>query len=57
MKTLKILKYTFTVIGAAMLFGAFASYNSTSAFIDRATEIAKTSVVLMCCRSKMLEKT
>lgn len=38
MKTLKILKYTFTLIGAAMLFGAFASYSSTSAFIERATE-------------------
>jgi len=51
MKTLKILKYTFTVIGAAMLFGAFASYNSTSAFIDRATETSGIVTELVYSRS------
>lgn len=51
MKTLKILKYTFTVIGVAMLFGAFASYNSTSAFIDRATETSGIVTELVYSRS------
>lgn len=36
MKTLKILKYTFTLVGAGMLAGAFASYSSTSDFLQSA---------------------
>jgi len=51
MKTLKVLKYTFTLIGAAMLFGAFASYNSTSSFIERATETKGTVIDLVASRS------
>ncbi|HAC88318.1 MAG TPA: DUF3592 domain-containing protein, partial [Gammaproteobacteria bacterium] len=37
MKTLNILKYVFTLIGAGMLVGAVMSYSSTVSFIERAT--------------------
>ncbi|SFZ72466.1 DUF3592 domain-containing protein [Chitinimonas taiwanensis] len=36
MKTLSIIKYTFTLAGAALLIGAVLTFNSTSSFLDRA---------------------
>jgi len=50
-KALNILKYVFTVIGAGMLFGAYALYSSTSSFVDRAVETEGVVVDLILSRS------
>lgn len=51
MKTLNILKYVFTLIGAGMLVGAVMSYSSTVSFIERATEASGTVIDLERSRS------
>ena len=51
MKTLNILKYVFTLIGAGMLVGAVMSYSSTVSFIERATEATGTVIDLERSRS------
>ena len=51
MKTLNILKYVFTLIGAGMLVCAVMSYSSTVAFIERATEATGTVIDLERSRS------
>ena len=51
MKTLNILKYVFTLIGAGMLVAAVMSYSSTVSFIERATEATGTVIDLERSRS------
>ena len=51
MKTLNILKYVFTFIGAGMLIGAVMSYSSTVSFIERAMETTGTVIDLERSRS------
>lgn len=51
MKTLRILKYVFTLIGAGLLIGAMMSYINTSKFIERASETVGTVIDLERSRS------
>lgn len=51
MKTLKILKYVFTLIGAGLLIGAMMSYINTSKFIERASETVGTVIDVERSRS------
>jgi len=51
LKTLNIIKYVFAFIGACMLAGAFASYNSTVSFLERSETAQGTVVELIRSRS------
>ena len=51
MKTISILKYTFTLVGIAMLAGAFYSYSSTQQFIAEALTSSGKVVELIRSRS------
>ncbi|MES2820985.1 MAG: DUF3592 domain-containing protein [Pseudomonadota bacterium] len=51
MKTLSIIKYSFTLVGVGLLVGALLLFKSTSSFIDQATSAEGTVVDLVASRS------
>jgi Protein of unknown function (DUF3592) len=51
MRTYNLLKYIFALLGAALLLGAFFSYQNTSNFIEEAVEIQGTVTDLSYSRS------
>lgn len=51
LKTLNVIKYVFAFIGASMLAGAFASYSSTTSFLERSETAQGTVVELIRSRS------
>jgi hypothetical protein len=52
MNPVKVIKYTFTTIGAVMLAGAFIWYQNTSSFVDRAARADGVVVDLTESRSR-----
>lgn len=51
MKTISVIKYTFTVLGLGMLFGAFTFYTNTQDFLKNALTTSGTVVELVSSRS------
>lgn len=51
MRTFNLLKYLFSLIGAAVLVGAFFSYQNTATFLDEAVEARGTVTDLVYSRS------
>lgn len=51
MRTYNLLKYLFSLIGAAILVGAFFSYQNTATFLDEASEVPGTVTDLIYSRS------
>ncbi|MBZ0334217.1 DUF3592 domain-containing protein [Marinobacter sp. AL4B] len=51
MKTIKVIKYVFSIVGAALLVGAIILYNNTTSFLERSETAQGTVVELIRSRS------